>query len=74
MVHGSDEERGFTVLLEQVRSEVRLVAEGVVGLHQKVDRGFADVRQEFTRVRQEMNVGFYELMKRLQEHEKTHAV
>ena len=46
MVNGSSEERGFTALLEQVRSEVRLIAEGLITLDRKVDRGFQDVRQE----------------------------
>ena len=40
------EERQFTVLMEQVRSEVKLVAEGLAMLDQKVDRGFRDLRQD----------------------------
>ena len=67
------QERRFTVLLEQVQSEVRMIAEGLTGLDQKVDRGFADVRQEFAHVRHDMNSGFHELTKRLNDHERAHV-
>ena len=34
----SEEERGFTALLEQIRREVATVADGIAGLHEKTDR------------------------------------
>ena len=34
----SEEERGFTVLLEEVRAQLRAVAEGQQGLAQRLDR------------------------------------
>ena len=42
MARRSEQERHVVALLEVVRHEVVTVAEGVAGLHEKVDRGFAE--------------------------------
>lgn len=65
------EERRFAVLLEQVGSEVRTIAEGLVSLDQRVDRGFTDVRQEMANGFQDLRAGLAEVARRLQEHERT---
>ena len=41
-----DKER-FEVLLEEVGHDVKTVAEGLVTLDEKVERGFQSLRQEF---------------------------
>ncbi len=68
----SEQER-FEVLLEQVRHELELVAEGHVALDQKIDH----VAQELSK---KMDVGFADVLaavrtiaKQLQEHERAHA-
>jgi hypothetical protein len=42
--------RHFDVVAEQLMSEIQLVAEGVIGVDQKVDRLAADMRTEFQNV------------------------
>ncbi len=73
MVKKFGEERGFTVLLEQVRSEVQLVAEGLVALDQKFDRRFASICQEMNTGFSEVRTDIRQLAKQVQEHEKTHS-
>jgi len=63
----------FGMLLEQVRHEVHMVAEGHVALDQKVDR----IARELSK---KMDVGFSDVLtavrtiaKQLQEHEQAHT-
>jgi hypothetical protein len=67
------EKERFEVLLEQVRHELEVLAEGHVTLDQKIDR----VAQELSK---KMDVGFADVLaavrtvvKQLQEHERAHA-
>ena len=66
---GSGEERRFTVLLEEVRHEYKLLSERVVGLDQKVDRGFQSVRLEMENGFKDIRTGIKSLVKKLQEHD-----
>ena len=43
--------RHFDVAAESLRSEIRQVAEGLIGLDDKTERGFAEVRREFDEVK-----------------------
>ena len=72
MEQDSGMERGFVILLEQVRSEVRLIAEGVVNLDRKVDQGFQDVRQEMAVGFGDARTAITELAKRIASHEHAH--
>jgi hypothetical protein len=48
----SDEiKRHFDVTAESLRSEIRQVAEGLISLDDKTERGFAEVRREFDEVK-----------------------
>ena len=48
--HSDDARRHFDVVAEGLMSKIELVAEGVVGLDQKMERFRADVRDEFSKV------------------------
>ncbi len=60
-------EQEFAVLVEQVRGDFRLVAEGLTALDQKVDRGFRDVRQEMAVGFGDMRSAIAELARQLNE-------
>ena len=67
------EDREFKVLLEEVRRELRVVAEGHTTLDDKIER----VAQELSK---KMDAGFADVLlairtviKQLQEHERAHA-
>ena len=64
MARRNGEERQFTVLLEQVSSEVHLMAEGLIALDRTVDRGFHELRQE-------MGTGFSALRTALTDRKST---
>ena len=68
MAGRSEEERGFTVLLEEVRHEYQLLSERVTGLEQKVDRGFQGVRREMDIGFKDIRTGIRGLVKQLEEH------
>ena len=55
-------------MLEQVSSEVRMVAEGLVALDRKVDRCFTEVRHEMSEGFTDMRAALTELAKDLKEH------
>ncbi len=63
-------EREFSVLVEQVRGDFRLVAEGLTALDQKVDRGFQDVRQEMAVGFGDVHKALTELAKQFNEHKR----
>jgi len=66
------EERQFTVLLEQVCSDVKLVAEGLAMLDQKVDRGFRELRQEMAASHAELRVAINQFDHRFTTHTHGH--
>ena len=68
MVNGPEEARGFMVLLEEVRSDMRMLTEGIVTLEQKVDRGFKDVRREMATGFGDVRTDMTALAKALQNH------
>jgi predicted nuclease with TOPRIM domain len=66
----SDEiKRHFDVTAESLRSEIRQVAEGLISLDDKTERGFADVRREFDEVKAMIKFSHAELPRRLDTHE-----
>lgn len=69
MAGKSSEERQFTVLLEEVRSEVRLIAEGLISLDQKVDRRFHELTQRMTTEFSDLRTALTELARQLKTHE-----
>ncbi len=71
MVGGSEEERGFTVVLERVERHYKLLSEKVTSLDRKVDRGLQEVRQEMKIEFGDLRKGVAALVKELREH--THA-
>ena len=68
----SEEERGFAVLLEHVRSEVHTIADGVAGLHTKMDTGFGDIRTDMTRGFADVRKAISALSKRVEALERFH--
>lgn len=64
----SEEERGFVVLLEEVRHDYKALSERVTGLDQRVDRGFQDVRREMQIGFKDIQTGISRLVKQLREH------
>ena len=73
MAGKNGEERQFTVLLEQVRSEVHLVAEGLIALDRTVDRGFHELRQEMGTGFSDLRTALTEFAHQLKTHEHTHV-
>jgi len=66
----SDEiKRHFDVRAESLRSEIRQVAEGLISLDDKTERGFAEVRREFDEVKAMIKFSHAELARRLDTHE-----
>ena len=55
----------FEVLLEQVRKELELVAEGYVALDQKIDRWAQEMRQGFTTLDTKIELYTQQLSKRM---------
>lgn len=55
----------FDVISEGLRAEVRLVAEGVTSVGERVDRLSADIKEEFTEVRSMIRFSHAELDRRL---------
>jgi hypothetical protein len=82
----SDRER-FEVLLEQVRRELEIVAEGYVSLDRKIDGVASSLKGEIGGLRTEMRLGFSQLRgemaavrfdlgnltTRVESHERTHG-
>jgi len=73
MTNQPSEKERFEVLLEQVRHELEVLAEGHVTLDQKIDH----VAQELSK---KMDIGFADVLaavrmvaKQLQEHERAHT-
>ena len=64
----SEEERGFTALLEEVRHEYKLLSERVTGLDQKVDQGFQDVRRDVEIGFKDIRTGIGTLVKQIKGH------
>ncbi len=46
-IQGSSREDQFVVLLENMRDEIKLVAEGNLMLQESMERGFKEIRKEF---------------------------
>jgi gas vesicle protein len=46
-IQGSSREDQFVVLLENMRDEIKLVAEGNLMLQESMERGFNEIRKEF---------------------------
>ena len=69
----SEEERGFTVLLEEVRHEYKLLSERVTGLEQKVDRGFQEVHRNMEIGFKDIQTGIKDLVSQLREHSHTNG-
>ena len=65
--------RHFDVTAESLRSEIRLVAEGLISLDHKMERQFAEVlgetRREFDEVKAMIKFSHAELARRLDSHE-----
>jgi ubiquinone biosynthesis protein UbiJ len=61
--------RPFDVTAESLRSGIRQVAEGVIRLADKTDRGFAEVRREFDEVKARIEFSHAEPARRLDSHE-----
>ena len=57
--------RHFNVGAESLRSEIRQVAEGLISLDDKTERGFAEVRREFDEVKAMIRFSHAELARRL---------
>lgn len=53
-IQGSLREDQFVVLLENVRDEIKLVAEGNLMLRESMERGFKEVRKEISGIKNEM--------------------
>jgi hypothetical protein len=61
--------RHFDVTAESVRAEIRQVAEGVISIDEKAERGFAEVHREFDEVKAMIKFSHAELARRLDSHE-----
>ena len=68
MEYESEEERGFAVLLEQVRSQYRALSERVQLLDQSVDRELQEVRREVEVQFTDLRTGMKSLVKEVREH------
>jgi len=53
-IQGSSREDQFVVLLENVRDEIKLVAEGNLMLRESMERGFKEVKKEISGIKNEM--------------------
>lgn len=61
--------RHFDVTAASLHSEIRQVAEGMISLDEKTDRGFAEVRREFDEVKAMIKFSHAELARQLDSHE-----
>ena len=68
MADEPEAERGFAVLLEQVRSQYRALAERVQLLDQRVDREMQEVRQGVRVELKDLTTGITSLVRELREH------
>ena len=59
----SEEERGFTAVLERVESHYKLLSEKVAGLDQKIDRGLYEVRRDMMQEFGDLKKGIAGLVK-----------
>jgi len=71
---GSEEERGFQVQLEQVRTDVGVVADGLAGLEERLDRRFQALEQKIDTHYQDIRKGIKTILDRLEGHERAHAI
>lgn len=61
--------RHFDLTSESLRSEICQVAEALISVADKTDRGFGDVQREFGEVKAMIQFSHAELARRLDEHE-----
>jgi pyridoxal biosynthesis lyase PdxS len=54
-IEESSREDQFVVLLENMRDEIKLVAEGNLMLQESMERGFGEVKREISNMKTEMN-------------------
>ena len=54
-IEESSREDQFVVLLENMRDEIKLVAEGNLMLQESMERGFGEVKREISNMKAEMN-------------------
>ena len=54
-IEESSREDQFVVLLENMRDEIKLVAEGNLMLQESMERGFGEVKREISDIKTEMN-------------------
>ncbi|HOI97102.1 MAG TPA: hypothetical protein PLA19_01200 [Candidatus Pacearchaeota archaeon] len=54
-IEESSREDQFVVLLENMRDEIKLVAEGNLMLQESMERGFGEVKREISNIKTEMN-------------------
>ena len=60
----------FSVVAEGLRSEIRTVAEGLVGTNEKIDRLEARITEELNEIKAMIRLSFGELDRRIQSLEK----
>ena len=62
--------RHFSVVAEGLRSEIRTVAEGLVGTNEKIDRLESRITEELNEIKAMIRLSFGELDRRIQSLEK----
>jgi hypothetical protein len=60
-----DIKRHFSVVTESLRSDIRTIAEGLVGFQDSVSAEFKGVREEFNEVKSMIRLSFGELDRRM---------
>jgi hypothetical protein len=73
MEQQSGEERGFQALLEQVRAEVGVMADGLAGLEERLNRRFQALEHKTDSHYQDIRTGIKSILDRLEAHERAHT-
>ena len=73
MENGASEERGFQVLLDQVRAEVSIMADGLAGLDERIERRFQEMERNLNTNFRDIRMGIKRILDRLEAHERAHT-